>query len=151
MPGAGPTLAPLAPASLPRRLAALVYDTLLIAGLFVGFTFIVVLARGMRPVEPESGWLLFSLLAIGILFYAWFWTHGGQTLGMRAWKIRLVTRAGEPVRWSRAFARCAAAALAALPAGCGYWWCLFDRDKLCWHDRLSATVPVRTAARTVQR
>ena len=134
-----------------RRLAALLYDTLLIAGLFIGFTFIVVLARDMRAVAPESGWLPFSLLAIGALFYAWFWTHGGQTLGMRAWKIRLVTRAGGAVTWQRAFARCAAAALAALPAGLGYWWCLVDRDKLCWHDRWSGTVPVRTLPRRPER
>jgi uncharacterized RDD family membrane protein YckC len=138
----------LQPASLPRRLAALVYDTLLIAGLLVGFTLLVLLARGMRAIAPETPWLPASLLAIGVWFYAWFWTHGGQTLGMRAWRIRLVRRDGGAVTWGRALGRCAAAWLAALPAGLGYWWCLVDRDGLCWHDRLSGTVPVHTGARS---
>jgi uncharacterized RDD family membrane protein YckC len=136
------------PAPLARRAAALLYDTLLIAGLFMGFTFLAVLARGMRAIAPETGWLPISLVAIGGCFYCWFWTHGGQTLGMRAWRIRLVRRDGGPVTWRGALARCAAAWLAALPAGLGYWWCLVDRERLCWHDRMSGTVPVRVTSIT---
>lgn len=138
--------APLTPASLARRLGALIYDTLLIAGLCIAYTSIVVLARGMRGIAPETVWLPASFVAIAVGFYGWFWTHGGQTLGMRTWRIRLVRRDGGAVGWGRALSRCAAACLSFLPAGLGYWWCLIDRERLCWHDRLSGTVPVRMPA-----
>lgn len=43
-------------------------------------------------------------LIIG-LYFVWFWTHGGQTLAMQTWRVRLVTAGGEPVGFKRAIAR----------------------------------------------
>ena len=135
-----------APASLARRLAALVYDALLLAGILLVFTLIVVLARGARAIEPQTWWFDASLLAIVVLFSIGFWTHGGQTLGMRAWRIRVVSRDGGPVSRAQAIARFVAGWLSALPAGLGYWWSLWDAQGLCWHDRLSRTRVIREDA-----
>jgi uncharacterized RDD family membrane protein YckC len=134
-------------AGLPRRFAALVYDTLLLAAVFICFTLIVVLVRGMQAIEPGTWWFGASLLVMTLLFYAWFWTHGGQTLGMRAWRIRVVSADGEAIGWQQACIRFLAAWLSALPAGLGYWWSLIDAEGLCWHDRLSGTRPVLVAAK----
>jgi uncharacterized RDD family membrane protein YckC len=74
-----------------------------------------------------------------VLFYTWFWTHGGQTLGMRAWRIRVHRDDGAPLRWRDALLRFGAAWLAVLPVGWGYWSSLFDAEKRCWHDRITRT------------
>jgi uncharacterized RDD family membrane protein YckC len=133
-------------ASLLRRLAALVYDSLLLAGIVFVFTLLVVLARGARVVAPQTWWFEACLLAIAMLFYVGFWSHGGQTLGMRAWRIRVLSRDGGPVSARQAIVRFFAAWLAALPAGLGYWWSLWDAEGRCWHDRLSRTRVIREDA-----
>jgi uncharacterized RDD family membrane protein YckC len=129
-------------------LAALVYDAFLVAALTFAFTFTVVVLRG-REIEPGTPWFAPALLGIALAFYGWFWTRGGQTLGMQAWRIRVTAADGGPVRWPQAVMRFFAAWLSALPAGLGYWWVLVDAQKRAWHDRLSdtRTVRVRTEPR----
>ena len=127
------------PAGLVRRLAALAYDLLLLAGLVFIFTLIVLFARGGREIPPGTWWFELCLLAVSAFFFIGFWTHGGQTLGMRAWRLRLVTRGGERVGTRRALGRFLAAFLSALPAGLGFWWALVDEERACWHDRWTGT------------
>lgn len=86
-------------ASLWRRLAAMVYDTLLI------FAALVVIGATTLPFTAGLGIsrdnIIFKIYTFGALylFLGWFWTHGGQTLGMRAWKIRLLQANGSKVSW----------------------------------------------------
>lgn len=131
------------PAPLWRRLAALGYDLLVIAALAVCFTLVVLAARLGRAVPPGSVWFELSLLGIAALFFAGFWARGGQTLGMRAWRIRVVTDEGLPLTPVRAALRFAAGLVALLPAGLGFWWGAFDRDRRGWHDRWTRTRVVR--------
>lgn len=126
------------PSGLLRRLAAICYDTLLLAALLWVFTLVVVLLRG-EAVAPGTWWFGPSLAAIAMVFFGWFWTHGGQTLGMRAWRLRVERADGTPLRWRDALTRWLAAWLSLLPAGLGYWWSLADAERRCWHDRLSGT------------
>lgn len=79
------------------------------------------------------------LLLILFLFPAWFWVHGGQTLGMRAWKIKIESKQGGNLTWIKAFYRWLAALASILSFGAGYLWLLFDRDKQTFHDRISGT------------
>ncbi|MDX1563161.1 MAG: RDD family protein, partial [Gammaproteobacteria bacterium] len=65
---------------------------------------------------------------------------GGQTIGMRAWRLQLVGRGANRITWARATLRFAAAAVSALPLGAGYLWCLVDRQRLAWHDRASQSM-----------
>jgi uncharacterized RDD family membrane protein YckC len=80
------------------------------------------------------------LLCIAFAILGWFWVHGGQTLGMRAWRLRLVSATNNgPVSWQQALKRFAAALLSWCCLGAGFLWALFDREKRTWHDRLSGT------------
>jgi uncharacterized RDD family membrane protein YckC len=128
-----------ATSGLARRLAAICYDALLLAALLLVLTTLLLALRRGQEIPPQTWW--FQVLVIGVvaLFYSWFWTHGGQTLGMRAWRIRVVRDDGRPLTWRDALLRFAAAWLAALPAGLGFWWCFFDAKGRCWHDRLTHT------------
>lgn len=128
-----------ATSGLARRLAAICYDWFLLIALFAVVTALVLAIRGGSAVAPSTVWFQLMLAAVGASFYGWFWTHGGQTLGMRAWRIRVVRDDGAPLTWRDAVLRLLAACLAALPAGLGFLWCLVDRDRRCWHDRLTHT------------
>jgi len=137
----------LEPASLFKRCAAFVYDLLLLVGLVASFTLLAVLLNG-GSITPGSLWFQFALLAIVAVFFCGFWTHGGQTLGMRAWRIRVVGQDGTPLSWPRAMLRFAAGLLALLPLGLGLWWGIFDAQRRGWHDRLTSTRVVRVPPRT---
>jgi len=126
--------------SLIRRLAAILYDSIVLIGLLFLATVPPTLIHGGGITEPLAAFgLQLYLLAVSFAFFGWFWTHGGQTIGMRAWRIRVVDRAGNAVTWGRAFVRFLAALLSWAAAGMGFVWSLFDPERLTWHDRLSGT------------
>jgi uncharacterized RDD family membrane protein YckC len=131
-----------APASVFRRFAAFCYDLLLLAALLFCFTLLVLLLRGGREIAPGTIWFELCLVVVAAVFFCGFWLKGGQTLGMRAWRIRVVAD-GAALTWQRALARFVAAAVSLLPAGLGLWWSLFDAEGRSWHDRWSRTRVVR--------
>ena len=92
------------------------------------------------------GLQLYALLA-PLVFFSWFWMHGGQTLGMRAWRLRLLGSDGSSVTLRQSVVRYVGAMLSMLALGLGYLWILFDRQGLAWHDRLSNTRLVITRKR----
>ena len=128
--------------SLARRMAALLYDSMILFGvlLLAGGLVIVPYMTVIGPVFPSQAWWFRSwLVAVVAGFYAYFWTHGGQTLGMNAWRLRLVRADGAEPRFTDALLRLACATVALAPAGLGLLWVLIDPDHLAWHDRWSRT------------
>ena len=112
-------------AGLPRRVAALVYDCLpLFAIQFVG-TIAVLPLTGGEAITPATEGLaaylayraFLALLALG--YFGLAWTRGGQTIGMMAWKIRLVDRGARAPGWPTAFSRFAFGFALAAAAECG--------------------------------
>lgn len=85
-------------------------------------------------------WLLqgVSLLTISG-YFLWCWSHGGQTLAMKTWRIRIVTASGAPLTSLKALQRLLLTATCLLPAGIGFWWALWDKDRQFLHDRLAGT------------
>lgn len=123
-----------------RRLAALVYDALLLFALLFAATVPVLIATGGQAVGPNEPAYTAWLLAVSYVYLGWCWTRSGQTLGMRAWRIRVRTCEGRRLGWSRSFIRFIAAMVSIGAAGIGLIWVAFDRERLSLHDRLSATV-----------
>jgi uncharacterized RDD family membrane protein YckC len=123
--------------SLWRRLAAIFYDAWLVAALWlVGTTVDTFIGAGSEG--SHLGLQIYAALA-PLVFFGWFWTHGGQTLGMRAWRLRLLSNDGSPVTLAQSLIRYIGAMVSMLALGLGYLWILFDRRGLAWHDRLSNT------------
>ena len=115
----------------------MVYDALVRAAvLMIAGGLWVAAHRAAAP--PGDPWFRLYLAAVTALFFSAVWTRG-ETLGLRAWKLRLVGPDGRPPGWGRALLRCAAAILSWLPLGLGFLWVLVDRERLAWHDRLSGT------------
>lgn len=146
-----------------RRVFSMLYEaTLLFAVAFIA-TWLFQFAAGGAVV---TGWqrtaLQFYLAAVFAAYFLWCWLRGGQTLAMKAWKIRLVVPGRTRIPARTALARlllaavfvgsfCAAFAAAFIHrnpwvafvtlvfSGIGLGWALFDRDRQFLHDRLAGT------------
>ncbi|MEY3200463.1 MAG: hypothetical protein RIR70_13 [Pseudomonadota bacterium] len=138
--------------SLPRRFASILYESLLLLGV-LALTFMVpqlVLGVVWQKQLPGVVSWLYLYLVLGA-YFMWFWLHGGQTLAMQTWKIRLAdARTGEHVSQRQALLRYTLAWGSVLFFGCGLIWAFFDRDQQFLHDRLSGTRLVFEPTSTVR-
>ena len=124
---------------LVRRLMAIVYDVLLLlAVLFVTTTLAIALNHG-EAINDHPYYMVFVFiqLLISFIYYGWFWTHGGQTLGMKTWKMKLSTRSGDVLDWKQALVYFLAAILSWSALGLGFLWALFNRNRSTWHDLIA--------------
>jgi uncharacterized RDD family membrane protein YckC len=127
------------PATLARRALALIYEALLLtAVVFIGSLPFVMF---VNVADHGIARLLFQvyLVALTGVYFTWQWRRGGQTLAMKTWHMRLVTRAGAPLAWEHALKRFAFALPGTLLLGAGFLWALVDREGLFLHDRLAGT------------
>ena len=167
-------IAAATPAGLLRRLGAMTSDTLVVMGLLLLASLPTVPllkwlgARAMAPSEVGWGWVVCYwswLLAIWAGFFGYFWTRSGQTVGMKAWRIRVERMDGGLLSWSGAIKRWVAAALPWLPCLVVLWiseqihssslknlgqgllllgvagllQMYFSPERRTWHDRVSAS------------
>ena len=126
-------------AGLARRLASLVYDGLLLTALLLVTTFIFIALFGDATHAPLRYWLQACLYLVAATYLLWCWLHGGQTLAMQTWRIRLVDDKTQTVSVDRALQRYLLVSLGLMFFGAGFLWALFDRERLFLHDRLLGT------------
>ena len=106
-----------------RRIAAMIYDSLvaiavgMCAGLIILVALTILHARGLigQHIEHFSDFLSQSLVFMTlvqvwvagwiILFFLWFWAKGGQTIGMRAWRMRMFSTTDTPMTMGRLWLR----------------------------------------------
>ncbi len=147
---------PAAQALVGRRLLALFYDMwpvvamwFLVSAMFtVAYTLSGHGAReNIAPFSPLQ-WLLWFCCWLTTGAYAVMsWGRGGQTLGMRPWRLRVVAAdGGRPTRVALV-KRYLIGNVSLLLGGLGFWWAWFDHDKRTWHDRVSGTRLVQDAKR----
>lgn len=125
-----------------RILGSVIYDTLIIMGLLMIAGFIAVgihkLVTGQDTLEHSPVFQAYLLLVIA-LYFLYFWKRAGQTVGMKAWSIKLVNLADQPLSYQQLIIRW----LVAIPAyAClllGVLWQYWSRDGLNWHDKASNT------------
>lgn len=131
------------PAGLHWRLFALVYDLFPILAIWLLVSAVVYAVNGARPVTPGSlmAWIEFVLLVAATGTYAVLsWRRGGQTLGMRPWRIKVVDAQGQPASTGRLWLRFGVACLTSV---IGLLWCLVDRERRGLHDLAAGTLIVR--------
>ena len=135
-------------AHIGKRLLAMLYDLLPVLSLWflLGFLFALgytLAGHGTREnIAPWSllQWLLWLCCwAVTGAYATASWRRGGQTLGMRPWRLRVVAADGSAPSWPMVRRRYAVATLSVAAAGLGFWWAWFDRDRLTWHDRAAGT------------
>lgn len=133
-PGYGPPGGPSGPrAGFWIRFAAALIDGFIVGvvGNLIGVFTVVYVGVGIN-------------IVLSFLYFGYFeGGPSGQTLGKKALNIR-VTRFGDygPLGWSTALLRHLCSYLSSLACGLGYFWMLWDPEKMTWHDKLSSTVVV---------
>lgn len=150
-----------APAGLIRRLAAMFYDFLLCVALMIvvalvyqqGILRLIYGSDHLRELADRGALigdpLLSTLLVFALFgFFAKFWTHNGQTLGMQVWGLRVQNRDGSAISLLQALLRFMIAIASWLCLGLGFLWMLWDKDKRTWHDRYSESQVVRLPKNT---
>ena len=140
-PACDAALAPLLP-----RVLAIVYEAVLLgavllcAGLLLGLLEKLFAAPHLRAIWQSY------LICVGGAYFIWQWVRGGQTLPMKTWRLKLVTRSGDAVTLRDAFTRYVLALSGTALFGITFLWALVDRERLFLHDRLAGTRIVRAVA-----
>lgn len=137
-----PTALPAIPlsAGFLRRLASMFYESLLVTAVLIfGWIFPHILLAAFAQAKAPAWLIQAHLFLLLLLYFAWFWLHGGQTLAMKTWKIRVANADGGPVRPAQAVLRYMAAWFSLGVAGIGILWALVDRDGQFLHDRIAGT------------
>ena len=122
-----------------RRIAAILYDTLLVVAVLFIVTIPFIAIRGGDPVEAGNFLYQATMFLVSYVFFVGFWVRKGRTLGMQSWGLQLQTIDGKIPSMRAATIRFFAAILSWVPIGLGFAWQLWDKDKLTWHDRISRT------------
>lgn len=126
-----------------RRFAALIYDSFMLVALLMIYTGAVMIFT-RQAILPETYGARAYLYQAGLLgviagYYILNWMRSGQTLGMRAWRLRAVTDLGRPLSLRSAMLRFVYGFLAWPPCALGVLWLYLDPEHLAIHDRLSKT------------
>jgi uncharacterized RDD family membrane protein YckC len=124
------------------RLLALFYDLWPAVAIWMATAALFTVLHDNQPLAA------FSLGQISLWLVCWLlsgayavlsWRRGGQTLGMRPWRLRVTDRDGAPAPVRALSLRYLVGTASLLLAGAGFWWAWADRERLTWHDRYSGT------------
>lgn len=122
-----------------RRLLAILYESLLLVAVWFIASFIFhLIFFGISTDYFRLAFQLYLIL-VGGIYFVWFWTHGGQTLAMQTWKMRITRLDGQQISARRAVLRYLLAVTGVSLFGSSFVWALFDRDHQFLHDRLAGT------------
>ena len=125
--------------SLWRRLGCILYDLLVLIAIWWAASVPLATVDLSVPDSPERMLYQAYLSIVGLAYFILCWRTRGATVGMRAWRARIETPDGRRIGWGAATVRALSAILSGACLGLGFLWALFSPDRLCWHDRWSAT------------
>ena len=125
------------------RLAAMVYEAVLLAALLLAATALFMGVGGDSSRPPMRTALQLYLMTLAGTYFVWSWTGGRRTLPMRTWRMRLVDRHGGPVGLRTALVRYVCALLGIGACAVGLVWSIVDPERQFLHDRIAGTRLVR--------
>ncbi|MFT7110238.1 MAG: putative RDD family membrane protein YckC [Psychrobacter glaciei] len=125
------------------RLAAMLYDALLMLAMWLVAGGIAVAINGGEQISTNNPFLPSIMFIVWIWFNLHFWRRGGQTLGMRSWRLRILSTTCKPLTYTQCLLRLVVAVPSCALFYLGYLWILVDKDGLAWHDRYSETRIIR--------
>ena len=133
-------------APLKRRAASLFYEALLLTAVLWCASLPLTVIQARFGVVPLRLVYQLYLCVVAGIYFVWHWTRSGQTLAMKTWRVKLVSRSGRSITVRQALLRYVGAVLGLSLFGVGFLWALVDRDRAFLHDRLAGTRIVSTAA-----
>lgn len=139
MPVAAPGTPRLPGARGVTRSVCLIYEALLLFAVLFAASFVYLLLFRALSFAPPRSVLQAYLAVVAGAYFVGQWTRGGQTLPMKTWRIKLVSRNGGAVSCRQALVRYVVAVAGSLALGAGYLWALIDTEGQFLHDRLAGT------------
>ena len=125
-----------APAPVWKRFFAMIYDGLILTGLWLSSGFVVVLVTSGAP----PTW--FTQVVLSLITFGYFivsWVKGGQTLGLRAWRLQVVEEHQAKVTWKSGIIRTAAGLVTFAPIGITLITAFLNAERKTLYDRWSKT------------
>ena len=122
-----------------RYLAIVSYDSLLLVALLFLATALILPFNSGEAFTSNQYFFSAYIIFVSFFYYGWFWTHGGQTLGMKTWKVKLQAHKEQKITWFLALKRFLMAFLSWAPMGLGVLWIFIDKKHQTWHDKLSGS------------
>lgn len=125
---------------IPRRLAGMFYETLLLLGVLALLLVLPhILLGAFAHLTATPATVRAHLFLVLLVYFVWFWSNGGQTLAMKTWRVRVQTKDGLPVRPAQALLRFLLCWPSIGLGGAGILWAIVDRDGQFLHDRIAGT------------
>jgi uncharacterized RDD family membrane protein YckC len=99
--------APTASAPLWRCACSIAYECVLLFGVYwiAGYLYLALTRQTFPLASPHTHYFAAYIAVTFAIYFGYFWSHGGQTVAMKAWDVRLETADGRRLSWARAMAR----------------------------------------------
>jgi len=122
-----------------KHFSAFLYDIFPILGVFLLTSLAILLIRNGIELERFTPWFMILLFSELAFYYIYSWKKGGQTIGMKAWKIKIVPNQKNQMSlsWNQALTRFLTGMLSTVLIGGGLFWKLFNKTNQSWMDLAS--------------
>jgi uncharacterized RDD family membrane protein YckC len=134
------------PCGLGRRVLVMAYDAVAVIALMMAVTAVLLFTPLSRQTALKDPLPTILMLLTWFFYLGLCWRRGGMTLGMRAWKVRLVFNDATLPGWGRCLVRFIVSLISAAALGMGFFWCLIDAKRRSWHDLATGSQLIRTQA-----
>lgn len=145
------TAQPVGYCKLPRRLMIMLYDSLIMLGLLMVAAAIALPFGNTEKLAFRDFWFTLWLLLVCFVYLAGCWHSAGMTVGMRAWRVKIVAANGGKISWLQCLLRFLAGFVSIGALGIGLIWSVFDKKNRCWHDFAGRTLLIKTPKPTKKR
>ncbi len=122
----------------------MLYDGVIMLGLLILASAVALPFGSVSKVAFHDFWFTLWLFAACFAYLGICWRYGGMTIGMRAWRVRLVNADGQMISWPRCLLRFLVGLVSLLVFGMGILWILVDSKNRGWHDLAARTVMIKS-------
>ena len=123
----------------------MLYDAVILLGVLIVASAVALPFGDVQKVALHDFWFTLWLLAVCFAYLGGCWRYGGMTVGMRAWKLTLVSADELFISWPRCLVRFVVGLISLCVFGLGIVWALVDKKNRCWHDLAAGTLLIKAA------
>ena len=122
----------------------MLYDAVILLGLLIVASAVALPFGNIDKVALHDFWFTLWLLAACFAYLGGCWRYRGMTLGMRAWRVRLVSYDGQNISWPGCLLRFLVGLVSLGALGLGILWVLVDTKNRGWHDLAAHTLLIKS-------
>ena len=124
----------------------MLYDAVILLGLLILASAVALPFGDVNKTALHDFWFTLWLLVVCFAYLGSCWRYGGMTVGMRAWKIRLISSNEQIISWPLCLLRFLVGLVSLAVFGLGILWALVDQKNRTWHDLAARTLLVKLSA-----